>query len=304
LPKTGRFTREPTPFILNINVKTGKQVNFGINDIKELTASMAAYPSMDYSNYALSFLKRRLSYLFAQLKIRRKEQFFEMLRQPDFREKILYHMCVETTEMFRDPACWRTLRDKILGHLPEGCQNIWVPVAASGEELFSLAILLHENNGSQEYRIIGQSPSAERCAFIQGGKLNPRHDDVNQTNYKRLEDKNAYHDYIQRDNGFCLIQAAYRRNIDCRLESFPDTLPPEDGIGLILFRNVSIYYNQKLTHRVFTQMIEKLMPGGFLVIGAKEQLPAVLKEGLIVVDATENIYKKPGSKFNNNHAEY
>lgn len=279
-------------------------MNFGINDIKEITASMAAYPAMDYSNYALSFLKRRLSYLFNQLNIRRKDQFYDRLKLPEFREKVLFHMCVETTEMFRDPAFWRTLRDKILGHLPEGCQNIWVPVAASGEELFSIAILLHENNLSHQYKIIGQSPSAERCAYIQHGKLNARHDDVNQTNYKRLEDKNAYQDYIRRDNGFCLLEEPFRKNIDCRNTSFPDTLPVEDGIGLILFRNVSIYYNQRLTHQVFTQMIEKLMPGGFLVIGTKEQLPSALKEGLIEVDATEKIYKKPGYKLNHNHAEY
>lgn len=279
-------------------------MNFGINDIKEITTSMATYPDMDYSNYALSFLKRRLPYLFSQLNLRRKEQFYQMLSQPDFREKILFHMGVETTELFRDPAFWRTLRDKILGHLPQGCQNIWVPVAASGEELFSIAILLHENNLSQKYKIIGQSSSAERCAFIRSGKLNARHEDVNQTNYKRLEDRNAYHEYIHRDNGLCLLQESYRQNIDCRFASFPGNLPAEDGIGLILFRNVSIYYNQKLTHLVFTQIIEKLMPGGFLVIGTKEQLPSDLKEALIEVDATEKIYQKPGYKRNNRHAEY
>ncbi len=279
-------------------------MNFGINDIKEITASMAAYPDMDYSHYALSFLKRRLSYLFTQLNVRRKDQFYEMLQQPEFREQVLFNMCVETTEMFRDPAFWRTLRDKILGHLPDDCQNIWVPVAASGEEMFSLAILLHENKLSQKYKIIGQSPSAGRRDYIQAGKINARHHDINQTNYKRLEDKTAYQEYIQRDNGFCLLGELYRRNIECRHESFPTTMPSEEGIGLILFRNVSIYFNQKLTQLVFSQMIDKLMPGGYLVIGTKEQLPAAFKEALVEVDATEKIYKKPGFKFKNNHAEY
>lgn len=279
-------------------------MNFGINDIKELTASMAEYPAMDYSNYAFSFLKRRLSYLFTRLNIRRKDQFIEMLQQPDFREKILFHMGVDTTEMFRDPAFWRTLRDKILGHLPADCENIWLPVVASGEEMFSLAILLHENNLSQKYKIIGQTPSAEQCAYIQDGKLNARHDDVNQTNYKRLEDKNAYQEYIERHNGFCLLNERFRRNIDCRHASFPGLMPSEDAIGLILFRNVSIYYNLKLTQMVFTQIIDKLMPGGYLVIGTKEQLPAAILEALIEVDATEKIYRKPGLKHNSNHAGY
>jgi chemotaxis protein methyltransferase CheR len=269
-------------------------VNFGINDIKEITAAMADYPHMDYSNYALSFLKRRLSYLFIQLNIRRKEEFFEWLKQPDFREKVTYHMCVDTTEMFRDPAFWRTLRDKILDKIPVDCNNFWIPIAASGEEVFSLAILLHENNLAQKYKIIAQSPSFERCHYIQQGKMNARHDDVNQTNYKRLEDQNAYQNYIQRDNGFCLLDEKVRQNIDCRHESFLISTPSEESIGLILFRNISIYYNTRLTQSVFKRVIDKLMPGGYLVIGTKEQLPAAFKEELIEVDAVEKIYKKPG----------
>lgn len=265
---------------------------------------MAEYPHMDYSNYALSFLKRRLSYLFSQLNIRRKERFFESLKQTDFREKVTYHMCVDTTEMFRDPAFWRTLRDKILDKIPVDGKNFWIPMAASGEEMFSLAILLHENQLSHKYQIIGQTPSLERCNYILEGKINARHDDVNQTNYKRLEDQNVYQNYIQRDNGFCWLDEKVRQNIDCRHESFLISTPSEESIGLILFRNISIYYNTRLTQLVFKRVIDKLMPGGFLVIGTKEQLPAAFKDELIEVDALEKIYKKPGLKPDNNHAGY
>jgi chemotaxis protein methyltransferase CheR len=279
-------------------------VNFGINDIKEITAAMAEYPNMDYTNYALSFLKRRLSYLFAQLNIRRKELFFERLKQADFREKVNCLMCVDTTEMFRDPAFWRTLRDKVLPQIPEACENFWIPLAASGEEVFSLAILLYEKNRSHEYKIIGQSPSNERCRDIQQGKIKVRPDDVNQTNYKRLEDQSAYQNYIHRQNGYCVLDEKIRQRVDCRNESFLVITPPEESIGLILLRNVSIYFNTRLTQSVFRRLIDKLMPGGFLVIGTKEQLPASFKEELIEVDAVEKIYKKPSSKQDNNHAVY
>ena len=278
-------------------------MNFGIKDIKEITTSMSAYSDMDYSNYALSFLKRRLSYLFAQLNIRKIESFYEMLENSDFREQILYHMCVDATEMFRDPPFWRTLRDKIFENLPKKAEHIWLPVAASGEEAFSLAILLHENNLTQKYNIIVSTPSCGRCENIHNGKINSRHDAINQSNYKRLEDKNSYNKYIFNENGFSILDQKYRQNIECRQQAFPFVLPSEDNIGLILFRNISIYYNPKLSQQAFQLLIDKLMPGGFLVIGTKEQLPEIFREELIEIDPSEKIYKKPDFK-QKYHAEY
>lgn len=69
-------------------------------------------------------------------------------------------------------------------------------------------------------------------------------------------------------------------------------------MSLILFRNVSIYYNHRQAASVFDILYEKLVPGGYLVIGVKEQLPEKIAEKMIAIDEAEKIYKKPLPRTN------
>lgn len=276
-------------------------VNLGINDIKELTASMAGYPDMDYSDYAFAFLKRRLSMICKQLHIRRKEQFIEYLSKCAFRDDVKTLMNVETTEMFRDPAFWRHLRDQVIPKLPEDCHTLWLPHEASGEEAFSLAIILHEAGLSDRYKIRCNNPSVKNCENIAAGRINPLHNDINQTNYKRLEDKENYESYFEVGNNSLTVSEQIRNLVQCRHEAFHSQENRDEKIGLIVFRNISIYYNRKLTDNTFRMLVEKLMPGGFLAIGVKEELPLFLHDELITIDKNEKIFQKPSRNRNFNH---
>src|SRR5690554_2942238 len=84
--KTVRYTTAPILFTLNTKRNI---VLLGINDIKEITTAMLEYPGMDYTEYSLSFLKRRLTRLATQQRIRRKEQFLERLHEAEFRALLL-----------------------------------------------------------------------------------------------------------------------------------------------------------------------------------------------------------------------
>ena len=274
-------------------------MNLGINEIKELTFSMLDYPCMDYTNYSLSFLKRRLSFVFTHLNIKRKDQFIELLKKKDFREKVLSHMQVENTEMFRDPAFWRYLRDKVIDLLPHNT-TLWLPNESSGEEIYSLSVILHERNLSGKFRLQGNNPSIERCQSINQGLLNGRHFDLNQTNYRRLEEYEYFDQYFSPPDGHMVVCEKLRENVSCIPGTVFETIP-EKNVALILFRNVAIYYNHRLAGSVFNLLYDKLMPGGFLVIGVKEQLPVEIADKMIVIDETEKIYKKPTTLINGFH---
>jgi chemotaxis protein methyltransferase CheR len=268
-------------------------VNLGINDIKEITAAMAVYPNMDYSGYAFSFLKRRLTLIFAKAGVRRVEHFILSLESESFRDAVIEHMCVEVTEMFRDPAFWRLLRDKIVPLIPEGSKTIWIPFEPSGEEAFSLSIVLHESFKSDDYQIVCDNPSGKKCKGISEGLINLRHQDINLTNYRRLEHKDKYIEYIGQMNGHMILTENMRSQINCRNSYFLSDNSVPDSVGLILFRNVAIYYNHKTTETAFQKLIDTLVPGGFLVIGVKEVLPKHIEEELILIDEAEKIYQKP-----------
>lgn len=254
---------------------------------------MLAYPGMDYTEYSLSFMKRRLTGLATRQRIRRKEQFLARLQDEEFRELLRTELCVDNTEMFRDPALWRLLRDKFLPALPQDAACLWLPHETSGEDSYSLALILHEAELPCSFQILAQSPSQQRCNNIEAGLINQQHHEQNLSNYKRLEDRDAYERYIVEEGGKSHIAPNLRQNINCLQGHFLSRQPKRRDIGLILFRNVGLYFNPKLNHHALRLLIDALMPGGYLVLGLKDHMPADLEKELLVCDSAERIYQKP-----------
>jgi chemotaxis protein methyltransferase CheR len=266
-------------------------VNLSINEIKEITHAMLSFPNMDYTNYTISFLKRRLSFVFEQLNIKRKDQFLDQLKNAEFRDRVVSNLVVENTELFRDPAFWRMLRDKIVNQLHDN-SVIWLPNESSGEEAYSVSLILYEKKAGSKFKIFCNNPAAERCQSIMLGQLNGKHFELNQSNYKRLEEYDAFGDHFTLENNHMRVSDALRNQIVCQHGTISQTIPKGD-VSLILFRNEAIYYNHRLANTVFNQLYEKLMPGGYLAIGVKEQLPESIADRLKTIDEAEKIYQKP-----------
>ncbi len=266
-------------------------MNLGIAEIRELTTAMSKYPDMDYSEYILSFLARRLSYVFKQLKIKRKEKFIEKLEEEEFRDRVKALMCVETTEMFRDPSFWRTLRDKILDKIPNNSNIIWFPKTPSGEEPYSLSIILHESDLTEKFKILCSTPSAFLKNKIESGEFNISNIDLNQTNYRRLENKENFPKYIENVNNKRLVSNTVLKNIDCIIETVKNS-SDKKNIGLIMYRNESLYLNSNEAEVVYNLLIDQLSVGGYFVVGVKDAIPKSIKNRLEKVDNNERIYKK------------
>lgn len=93
--------------------------------------------------------------------------------------------------------------------------------------------------------------------------------------------------------GKSCIAPNLRQNINCLQGHFLSRQPKRRDIGLILFRNVGLYFNPKLNHHALRLLIDALMPGGYLVLGLKDHMPADLEKELLVCDSAERIYQKP-----------
>lgn len=137
----------------------------------------------------------------------------------------------------------------------------------------------------------------ERCNGINQGQLNGRHLDINQTNYRRLEENDFFNTYFRKENSHLVVCEKLLKNVTCKHGIISDTIPNGD-ISLILFRNNALYYNHRLANTIFNILYEELMPGGFLVIGVKEQLPETIAHKMIIIDEVEKIYKKPSVNTN------
>lgn len=279
-------------------------MDFGIAELKEITVLMSNYRDMDYSNYKLSFLARRFSFIFSKLKIRQVEKFYERLEDPAFRDQVRSLMCVEVTEMFRDPAFWRTLRNKVLVNIPEETDTIWLPLASGGEEAFSLSILLKEKGLNENYKILCNNPTDFLNEKIEKGIFNNARMEINQSNYRRLEDQDQFKNYFDHKDQTITVSSEITKNIECVTGNCTTHLPYARKTGVVLFRNISLYYNSSMAESIYKVLIDQLLPGGYLAVGIKDSLPKSIESQLTVVDESDRIYQKPIVKTKQDNAHF
>lgn len=256
---------------------------------------MGRYADMDYTGYTFSFLKRRLGYVFSELRIKKLSQFLEQLNNEDFRENVKYHMAVNVTEMFRDPGFWRSLRDKVFPIYTNKKWSVWFPDTPSGEEVFSLAILLEEEGLINDVDIFCNHPSREKCNEISQGLLDVKNMELNHSNYKRLEMSDRFDEYFY-NNGEALKFSKQLLN-RCNVSS---SYPEEEDVkfDLIIFRNSTINLSFQQREFVLQKLLKGLNPGGIIALGVKESFPGSFKDVLLPLDEKESIFKKPGVSNN------
>jgi chemotaxis protein methyltransferase CheR len=276
-------------------------ITLSINDIKRITREMAQYDNMDYTGCLFSFLKRRLGYVFNEMRVRKLTQFSERLHDKSFRENVKYHMAVNITEMFRDPGFWRSLRHNVFPLFQDGKLSVWFPDTSSGEEVFSLVILLIEDGLNQNVRILCQHPSEEKCREIAHGTLHANDLELNHNNYKRLEEGDRFIDYFKEENGILRFRDELLGVCEIKTSMVGDD--NENGsFDLIIFRNSAINYTYQKREEILKKLIDCLNPGGFIAIGIRESVPESLYDYLIPIDERECIFRKPG--FNNNNGPH
>ncbi len=266
-------------------------ISLGINDLKELSLLMTEKTGYPFHDLSFSFLKRRLQLFFDKLFIKSNERFVAQLEDESFVKSMLYHIPVETTEMFRDPGFWRSLNSKVLQKINGSNGVVWFPDVASGEELMSFLIMCQEIPELPLQRIYYNHPSVARLEEIKHGLLNGKNKELNDNNFKRLEINKELDDYIElRDNSY-MVKSKFLENTISVKGWFYDA--PKEQVSIIIMRNVMLYMTKMMQEKVGQIIYDTLLPGGFLAIGIKENLPDYLVERLDVVDEQERIYKKP-----------
>ncbi len=248
----------------------------------------------DFRNYARASIKRRVKH---RLKLSGLETISDIQREILYDEEqfsaLLQDMSVNVTEMFRDPAFYKTLREKIipeLSRLPD--IKVWHAGCATGEEVYSMVILLKEAGLYEKSRIYATDFDEEALAKAKDAVYPIEKLQDYTRNYKASGGLESFADYYSAKYEFALFDKSLKKNI-----LFSNHNLATDSVfgemDMIICRNVLIYFNQDLQNRVFKLFNDSLCENGFLCLGLKETLRLSRQfEEFEVVFQDEKIYRK------------
>lgn len=248
----------------------------------------------DFSEYALIAFKRRLERVIQLHNFKYTDSLITKLREDKpFFQLFLQEVAVESTEMFRDPSMWRYFRDELFPLLlSENFKfKIWLPNCVSGDELFSLCILLSENGWIDKCEIIATCQNDRIIDFIKSGAFRSYKVEVSNDNYARYQGKGMLSDYYKRNSEQYVRESSLIKNVNFIKQSINFDNLPQD-VRLILCRNQLIYYTQGLHDRTLKLYFNSLMTGGYLVLGVKEQVGLISSRYYRVINEHESVYKK------------
>lgn len=263
-------------------------------EIKVLLEAIYLKYGYDFRNYSKASIKRRILHRLSlsglktisemQHKILYDKQFFEILIQ-DFSIKV--------TNMFRDPSFYKEIRKKIIPVLKElPFIKIWHAGCATGEEVYSTAILFQEE-GLYDKTIIYATDFNE-------GVIKKAKDGIYSAdrlkeythNYQKAGGKSSFADYYSAKYDYALIDKSLKKNI-----VFAEHNLVTDWVfgemNMIMCRNVLIYFNRDLQNHVIRLFIDSLCKNGFLCLGSKESIRvSEYSDDFVDFIKKEKIYRK------------
>lgn len=227
----------------------------------------------DFRNYGQAHIKRRILH---RLSLEGLESISDMTRKiiydQDSFDRLLLDLSINVTEMFRDPSFYLALREHVVPKLKTyPFLKIWHAGCASGEEVYSMAILLKEEGLYDKVQLYATDFNQVVLKKAREGIYPVNLIKEYTNNYQKAGGKNSFADYYTAHYDSVLIDPGLRKNI-----VFADHNLVLDGVfgemNMIICRNVLIYFNANLQEHVIQLFLESLIYGGFLGLGSKESL--------------------------------
>jgi chemotaxis methyl-accepting protein methylase len=256
---------------------------------------------IDLSGYRRTMLERRLGARMAALGITDPDAYLDRLASdPTEHDRIIEAISINVTSFFRNPVVWEILAQSVLRPMIEEKQaarqreiRVWSAGCASGEEAYSVAIVLHEilRSDLSDWKLhifaTDLSEEALRTATL---AVYPR---------ERMENTRLgiLDQYFTLSNGLYELRPFARRMVWFSRDDLTSSraAPAESVYGtfdLVLCRNVLIYFARAQQERVLEKLTRSIAKGGYLVLGESEVLDGNNRHGLRVVDRRNRIYQK------------
>jgi len=213
----------------------------------------------------------------------------------DERDIMLDLLTTNETYFFREPAHFDFLRNEIIPRQGSGTMRVWCAAASTGEEPYSIAMVLADCLGTSNWNILATDISRKVLEHARQGVYRAERINHMPADYLKRFCRRGIGEY----DGMLAVVPSLRAPLNFELHNLLHPRPEQEKFDVIFLRNVLIYFDNPTKQQVLNNVLQALRPGGWLILGHCESL-----QGLQVpVDTLRpSIYRKPIT-VNKNHVE-
>ncbi len=266
-------------------------------ELHSLTHAILRRYDIDFTCYEPGSLKRRIVRSIGVLQLESIHNLWvKLLRDRSFIYAFVDEISVGLTAMFRDPVLWRSLRNEVLKTLrPKDQISIWHAGCSTGEEVYSMGIVLQESGLLSKARGLATDISEAAIAEAQSGSYHELKIAEYEKNYQEYNPNGLFQRYYRKEDSGSTMKSSLVNHIDFQMHNII-TEPPPAKFDIIFCRNVMIYFDQKSKVRLLQQFHEHLYEGGYLIIGFYDALvPLIDREKYQIADLDAKVFRKIGA---------
>ena len=242
-------------------------------ELRMLVEAVYLKYNYDFRDYTGASQKRRVLVALREMDCATVSELqAKVLHQPEAFSQLLQYLTIPVSEMFRDPEYFAAIRSQVVPHLRTyPSLKIWVAGCSTGEEVYSLAILLHEEGLLERTMLYATDINPVSLDAARRGVFPLDRMRLFTENYQTSGGKRAFSDYYTAAYGGALFERMLVENV-----TFADHSLATDSVfsetHFVSCRNVMIYFNRRLQNRVLGLFHESLCHRGFLGLGSKESI--------------------------------
>lgn len=269
------------------------RVEISDEELASLTNAIKTRFGIDFTRYESKSLKRGFARLIARHDLESLVGLWsKILKDREFLLKYIDELLVNLTEVFRNPEVWLKLRDDLPSLFKDKpVINFWHAGCSTGEEIYSMAILLKEIGLLHKVKTLATDLSNTALDQAKSGAYNQllwkKYSAAYSTCFPKGKLSNHF---LCAENGFTIKNELKSHITFQRHNLVQDEMRKK--FDIILCRNVMIYFDDKLKMKVLKLFYDSLVDDGYFIIGYYDMLPEQSRSLFVLMDAKTRIYRK------------
>jgi chemotaxis protein methyltransferase CheR len=271
-----------------------EKLDLELIEIQLLTEGIYRHHGFDFRDYSLPSMRRRIwKRIYAEGLSTVSGLIEKVLHDSSCMERLLLDLSINTTAMFRDPTFYLAFRRKVVPMLRTyPFVRIWHAGCSTGEEVYSMAILLQEEGLYDRCRIYATDINEAVLKKAKTGIFPIATMQENTANYIAAGGTGTFSEYYTARYDHCIFRPSLRENVVFAQHNLV-TDASFNHFNVILCRNVLIYFNNVLQDRVQQLFLDSTEMFGILGLGKKESIRfTVVADNYEEIDAEEKIYRR------------